>query len=1111
MIYRYADWKSLAALGLSSVFLCVFLGGGEVRAWSPGESLVVGGEDNYPPYAFLDEKGVPRGFNVDLTRAVARAMGVEVEIRLGPWGDVRKALETEEIDVVQGMFYSSERDRSFDFSPPYTIVRHAVFARRGSPPVEGLRDLEGKDLVVMRGDIMHDLVLETGLSEAPAVEETVDDALRALASGRHDYALAARLPGLYWVERLGLSNVAPTGPSVRPSKYCYAVREGNADLLSLFTEGLSIVKETGRYREIHEKWLGVLDSGGEGARKAARYAAGALSIAIFALAFCSFWSWSLKMEVKRRTRELEEEIAGRKRAEEALRRSEERFRTFADFTHDWEYWVDPQGSFVYVSPSCERLTGYSPEEFREDPDLMEKLVHPGDKPLFLEHHRETSTRREQCYADFRIVDREGLERWISHVCQPVYSRTGEFLGRRGSNRGITERKRMEEALVAGEAQKRAILDGVSSSLIYMDGDMKILWANRAAAASAGVDPEAMIGRACHEFCRCAETHPCGECAPADSLKTGSPVRKIMHAPDGSVWRIRGEPVKGDGSHVTGVLRIADDVTERYKAQERIRENEERMNLALQGGDLGLWDWNIRTGDAVFNARWLEMLGYETGEGELQGCVRNWQDLLHPEDRDRALEALEAHFRGDAPLYESEHRLKNREGEWTWILARGKVSERDGEGSPLRMTGTNLDITRRKLVEEELVKSKKLEATGVLAGGIAHDFNNLLCVILGHLSLGKEEAPPSGALYESLEEAEEAALKAKDLTRKFITFASGGEPLKNRVSVKGLLEDLVTLASSGSNVLAECHAVEEIWTVEADEDQLRQVFHSILENAREAMTEGGKIEVFLENLAKLPEGVGSGEPLSSNDRWVRVVFQDGGGGIAKEDLPRIFDPYFSRKERGSVKGMGLGLSIAHSVVKRHGGFMEVRSELEVGTEVSVFLPAVKDAEKVGKESKDVSIQPMVPLSRSSRPRVLVMDDEGMVRRLALTMFSRLGCDVEAAQEGRGAVKLYARAMASGEPFDLVVLDLTVRGGMGGEEALRKLMDLDPRVKAVIASGYMEDPVMSHYRSYGFQGTVPKPFSLKALREVLEKLVPRDKPLESGSSGTNPSPEGSSRQT
>jgi len=282
--------------------------------------IIIGTELDYPPYSFLNEKGEPTGFNVELTRAIAEVMEMGIEIKIGPWGEIREALETGKIDAISGMYYSEERDKLVDFSPPCVIVSHVIFARPDSPAIESEDDLHGKEIIVVQGDIMHDYVLKNDISQNPVLVNTQAEALRLLASGQNDYILTAKLPGLYWVKKLKLTNLVTVGPLLRPSEYCYAVREGNAELLGRLNEGLAILKETNRYREVYDKWLGVLEPKGISTEVILKYAAIVLIPLLLLLAGIGFWTWALRKQIALRTEKLEKEVTERKKAEEELKK-----------------------------------------------------------------------------------------------------------------------------------------------------------------------------------------------------------------------------------------------------------------------------------------------------------------------------------------------------------------------------------------------------------------------------------------------------------------------------------------------------------------------------------------------------------------------------------------------------------------------------------------------------------------------------------------------------------------------------------------------------------------------------------------------------------------------
>jgi polar amino acid transport system substrate-binding protein len=269
-----------------------------------GKTIIVGGDRDYPPYEFLDKEGKPAGFNVDLTRAIAEVMGMRVEFRFGGWPEMRAALESGKVDILQGISYSDERTATLDFSPPHSITYHAIFTRRDSPPVRSLDDLRGKQVIVFKGGIMHEYLAGHGFAKDLVMTDTPADALRLLASGKHDYAVLAILPGMYIAKELHLTNIVPVVKDVAVQKYCYGVKKGNAELLARFSEGLAIVKKTGQYEAIHDKWLGVLEPPRVSGRIIAKYGAMVAGPLLLILGGTVFWSRSLRRQVAQRTESL---------------------------------------------------------------------------------------------------------------------------------------------------------------------------------------------------------------------------------------------------------------------------------------------------------------------------------------------------------------------------------------------------------------------------------------------------------------------------------------------------------------------------------------------------------------------------------------------------------------------------------------------------------------------------------------------------------------------------------------------------------------------------------------------------------------------------------------
>jgi PAS domain S-box-containing protein len=404
-----------------------------------------------------------------------------------------------------------------------------------------------------------------------------------------------------------------------------------------------------------------------------------------------------------------------------------------------------------------------------------------------------------------------------------------------------------------------------------------------------------------------------------------------------------------------------------------------------------------------------------------------------------------------------------------------IPQVDENNEVIKLVHVIRDITIRKKMEAEVLKTQKLESIGILAGGIAHDFNNLLQVMLGNISLAKMLTNTEEKTFRLLEDAEKAAEQAKELSHRLLTFSKGGDPVRRMTPVKDLLKESISLCLSGANVACEVSLPEDLALVEVDKGQMAQVFNNLIINAKEAMPDGGKTEISASNVRIT---VNDNLPLKEG-QYVKIAVTDHGAGISEEHLPRIFDPYFSTKDRGSDKGMGLGLAICHSIIAKHGGHIGVESVAGAGTSFYVYLPVSRKGIAEEKTEKNMGLP-------GGRRRVLLMDDDERVRRITGAMLQQLGYDVEFAGNGEEAIERYRKEKESGKRFDAVILDLTVQGGIGGEHTLRELHEIDPEVKAVISSGYADHPVIKNFRAYGFLAAIAKPYTIEKLMALLEKL-------------------------
>ena len=388
-----------------------------------------------------------------------------------------------------------------------------------------------------------------------------------------------------------------------------------------------------------------------------------------------------------------------------------------------------------------------------------------------------------------------------------------------------------------------------------------------------------------------------------------------------------------------------------------------------------------------------------------------------------------------------------------------------------------EIDEKARMQEDLIRVQKLESTGVLAGGIAHDFNNLLSIIIGNLSLAQIHAKKDENISKILIDTEKSCFRARDLTKQLLTFSKGGSPVKKTMSVIELIKETVIFALRGSNVGYAFSITPELFPVNVDEGQINQVISNIVINASHAMPEGGTVVITGENI-EIEPGNAFGTPLPPGP-YIKISIQDHGTGIAKKDLPSIFDPYFTTKATGS----GLGLATAHSIIEKHDGFISVQSREAKGTTFHIYLPASTD-EIHG--TIDQAEQISEPLFKG-RGKVLIMDDEEMIRNIVGDMLRHMGYEPDFAEDGAEARKKYLDAMEKHDRFNAVIMDLTIPGGMGGKEAVKEILKIDPHAKVIVSSGFSNDPVMADYKSYGFSGVVAKPFMIQELNSALRQIV------------------------
>lgn len=451
-----------------------------------------------------------------------------------------------------------------------------------------------------------------------------------------------------------------------------------------------------------------------------------------------------------------------------------------------------------------------------------------------------------------------------------------------------------------------------------------------------------------------------------------------------------------------------------------------------------------------------------------------ENLIHPDKRQETKEGCMKKLNGIQQQGHHETVIVRKDGRNIHIEM--TCSKTMWHNKPSVMTIIR-DISWRKKVEDEFLRSSKLESISVLAGGIAHDFNNLLTGIIGNISLAMAYVAPDDKIYTIMSNIEKASTKAKDLTQQLLTFAKGGTPIKNIVALGSVITDSATLALSGSHIRCNFSIPEDLCLVEVDEGQITQVIHNLVINAIQAGPRDGVINLSAENCNITDE---QNLPVSLG-KYVMITISDSGGGILKENLSRIFDPYFTTK----VGGSGLGLATVYSIIKNHDGLITVESSAETGTTFNIYLPASQKQLKVF-PIKDIGEKPL-----SGKGRILIMDDEEIIRDTAGSILTTLGYEVDSAKNGSEAIELYMKARLDGHPFSLIIMDLTIQGGMGGRETVKKLLEMDPDVRAIVSSGYSDDALMSDYKKHGFSAVIAKPYRLSDLSNIVNTVINKPK--------------------
>jgi len=624
--------------------------------------------------------------------------------------------------------------------------------------------------------------------------------------------------------------------------------------------------------------------------------------------------------------------------------------------------------------------------------------------------------------------------------------------------------RTNEKLKITNEEIKAIFESAGMGILVVDRDMRVVSYNPMLKEQFFADVSGVIGQPCYKTICNLKDH-IEDCPFRKIFETGEHVQQVKWVINSRYYNVVGTPVKDDHGNITMAVLVYMDITERILAEEALRKSEERYRDLFENANDLIQCIGPDGSFLYVNRAWCETLGYSLEEVPDLTIF----DIIHPECSECGSEFKNVVFGEKAGRVEA--KFITRDGRE--IIVEGNISNiLEGDRS-VGTRGIFRDITEKRETDEKLLKAEKIESLGVLAGGIAHDFNNLLNAVIGNIDLALTFSNPDAEIHQRLVRAEKAALLAKDLTSQLLTFSKGGAPIKKVVSIVGLIRDSAGFAMRGANVGCEFSLPADLWRVEVDEGQISQVINNLVINAVQAMPEGGLVHVSAENI--FVEGLNL--QLIKEGEYVKITIKDEGVGISKENISRIFEPYFTTKQTGS----GLGLATTYSIIRGHDGLIEVESNVGAGTAFYIYIPAI-----AGKVEGEDNIEKS-RLPEAGRGKVLLMDDEEMIRETAGDMLKYMGYDVAFARDGHEAIHVYKKAMGSDCPFDVVIMDLTIPGGMGGKEAILRLLEIDPGVRAIVSSGYSSDPIMANHSQYGFAGVVAKPYKTKDLGEALKKII------------------------
>ncbi|MCK9243939.1 MAG: PAS domain S-box protein [Candidatus Marinimicrobia bacterium] len=751
----------------------------------------------------------------------------------------------------------------------------------------------------------------------------------------------------------------------------------------------------------------------------------------------------------------------------ALQSTETRFSSVWDGSFDGMRLTDKDGKMVAVNDAFCRQVGMRKSNLE---GASMGIIYPVEQRAAIEKQYCENFKKRSIKSQVEACIQLWNDQTLWFEISSSFIENGEQTCMLSIFRNVTKRKKIEADLADSARRFRWLYEFAPIAYHTITPEGTIIDVNRQWCRIMGYDKEEVCGRPIFDFVIKSEREAARRSFAEKKLSkqpyiTGHERRYLTKSGEVRTFAISDYFIVSEDGIIHSIQTTMSDITELKLTEEALRLSEAKFrNLVESSLDI-IWQVD-NSGKILYvspNAKDVLRRAPDKIIGKL------FMDIFPSHSVGGHLKNIAKLFAQHKAIKNYELVITNRHGQET-ILEVNAVPSYDGGAVPVGYIGTARDITLQKAAEKEQVTVQKLESLCLLAGGIAHDFNNLLVGILGNISLAKMKIDDP-EIHRIIERAEQAALRSRDLTQQLLTFAKGGAPIKEKISIAKFLRETVEFALAGSTISCRFDLADELPQIEADRGQLTQVIQNLTINAVQAMPSSGKLTITatavdINPTIKLP--VNSGY-------YLKIGISDTGIGIPHKLLTKIFDPYFSTKPHGS----GLGLSVVYSIIQKHSGYIFVESKPGIGTTFTIYLPAIPG------ETKESSRQEVAIPHGSGK--VLVMDDDELIREVAVGMISSLGYEVHPARNGEAAIQLYKSALDTGKPFDIVIMDLTIIGGMGGKETIVELKKIDPQIKALVSSGYSTDPIMSAPEKYGFLGVIAKPYRMEDLSHILKTHV------------------------